>query len=475
MHLEPHQLNRLISKFHNNSPKHSAGLSRMLNNVSNTKTKPPKSSSSSSLVPPVHDVQWSIHDGSSSDSTKTQKSDPGLPYDEFIKLVFIDYKDDNKDARRVQYLQNLNQGETVQKLRNLPQRSLEGRRIIDNVKMKVRNKIIERRGSSLRKVFRSFDTDKDGQVSLNEMEEQISHLLGNTVTPVEIGMLLLDLDKDGDGTINLREFSNLLGDQHLGGEGTSIASRFERNSRNGNRSGNVKDLESSLLTSRSNERRHTYRSSVAFSRQSTGSRRRPNTAPFGSRNRNNKLTNTPSGSSPSHKDLKADRGAMRRSRSKEYCLPPKGDIRELTFPFKELYKEHKVPTRQQHTPYNDTYELIATSRQRQRASDKESIRRASSLDQVLLKNDSCNIRSAVGFNFNHQDRERKKFLHHAKLSRVRKNKNRIEENIVGPSRFEAERKGDQRVQRLIQQRLQYYSKLQQRFERDRAMQLAAGV
>ena len=131
----------------------------------------------------------------------------------------------------------------------------------------------------------------------------------------------------------------------------------------------------------------------------------------------------------------------------------------MIFPFKELYKTKKIPTKRQHTPYCDTSELIATSRQRQMAAPGESIRRT----------------SAVGFSFNHQDRARKSDRFCAKLSRVRKNQDRIENNVVAPSRFEATQKGEQRVQHLIRQRVVYYSKLQERFERDRAMQLAAGV
>ena len=71
------------------------------------------------------------------------------------------------------------------------------------------------------------------------------------------------------------------------------------------------------------------------------------------------LLHKPSGHSPSRRDLKADRGAARRRQMKEHCLPPRGNVRELTFPFKELYKLKVVPTKRQHTPYHDTTELIA--------------------------------------------------------------------------------------------------------------------
>jgi hypothetical protein len=511
MHLEPHQLNALISKFHNKEIKPDIGLNRVSNpdvalnqntyvvstrkSKSKSKSKSKKtssSSSSSSSSSPPQDVQWSIRD---LENTTQQPEQLGLPYDEFVHLVFVDRRNNLPNVNhRVQYLPNLNQGETVEKLLALPQRSLEGRRIVDRVKIKVRNKIIEKRGSSLRKVFRSFDTDKDGQVDLQEMEEHIAKLLGTTVTPVEIGMLLMDLDKDGDGTINIREFSNLLGNETveygIGLRGVNAAgSRRRKEDSDGDGDGDGK-----ADGRNSSGRHHSARNvrNVRNAHNANNNRRRPSSAPLGNRTQNknsstNELTHGPSGASPSKKNLKADRGALRRNQSKEYCLPPKGNVKEMIFPFKELYKTKKIPTKRQHTPYCDTSELIATSRQRQMAAPGESIRRANSLGQLNRPESSgggggggggggnATIRSAVGFSFNHQDRTRKSDRFCAKLSRVRKNQDRIESNVVAPSRFEATQKGEQRVQHLIRQRVVYYSKLQERFERDRAMQLAAGV
>ena len=487
MHLNPYQLNALIAQFHSKEMKPNLKgnnfclAQKVVTGTNQTSVVHPTSkrksrgNSGTALGKGQHadeQVQWSVRD-----AAPTEK-DRGLPYDEFVQLVFVDglcvINNSNSNSsggnRRIQYLQNLNNGNTVETLKQLPQRSLEGRRIIDRVKEKVRNKIIERRGSSLRQVFRSFDTDKDGQVSLHEMEEQIAMLLGSTVTPVEIGMLLLDLDKDGDGTINLREFSNLLGDQKLGGKGTSVASRVERNTReqgSGRGSGrggsrgtstlpavDQHGREESLLTSSRSSSTHSRTHNGLQNGSSSSSHLRPSSAPFaGTAGNRNRLPRAASGSSPSRTDLKADRGAVRRGQSKEYCLPPKGNIREMTFPFKELYRTKKVPTKRQHTPICDTSELISTSRRRQHAVKETS----------------------VGFSFNHKDRARKASLHQTRMQRVRNNQARMEDQVVGPIRFEEKQKGDQRVQHLIRQRVDYYSKLQQRFERDRAMQLAAGV
>jgi len=408
--------------------------------------------------------------------------DPGLPYDEFVKLVFVDFKDNTNDSKlgeratRIQFLKNRNEGKTVENLRRLPSRSLKSRKIIDRVKQTVRHKIIERRGSSLSQVFRSFDINKDGQVSLAEMEEQIHKLLGNTVTSIEIEMLLTDLDVDGDGTINLREFSNLLGDKELGGKGTSITTQVNRNIQRPSTARSSRRITESTRTDESTSGRRTSRSSherlVVTSNEKDGHGVRPSSAPMGG-----KLRHRPTGTSPSRQDLKADRGAARRNQSKMYCLPPRGNVRELTFPFKELYTQKKIPSKWAHTPYHDTSELIVTARQKMMTAGQESIGRASLA--VSSKDGSsrrrANIRSAVGFNFNHQDRERHTSVHEAKLSRLRKYNDRIENNVVEPSRFAATEKSNKRVHTLIRQRLDYYGKLQARFERDRAMQLAAGV
>ena len=173
--------------------------------------------------------------------------------------------------------------------------------------------------------------------------------------------------------------------------------------------------------------------------------------------------------------------------AKKHCLPPKGGVRELTFAFNELYRQKKVPSKRDHTPHHDTSELIATSRQRRRTAMDESIGRHHPLKKMSGGGDGTssrrtrtnppakNMRDSVGFNFNHVDRERRFNIHEAKLSQVRKNSERIERNVVGPCRFKEIQKSDMRTAALIRQRVSYYGKLQQRFERDRAMQLAAGV
>ena len=83
--------------------------------------------------------------------------------------------------------------------------------------------------------------------------------------------------------------------------------------------------------------------------------------------------------------------------------------------------------------------------------------------------------TALGESFSHEDKWRREQFHEAALSRRRRNNERIEANVLRPQRFEHEQQADRRVKSIIKQRLVYLSKLQNRFERDRAMQLAAGV
>ena len=148
--------------------------------------------------------------------------------------------------------------------------------------------------------------------------------------------------------------------------------------------------------------------------------------------------------------------------AKAHCLPPKDNIRELTFPFKELYATKKVPTKREHTPVHDTTGLIGdnTARLRGRRGKGTGMRLSASMS---------------GFSFNHEDRQRRRRLQETKLDLKRTNAARIERNVLAPRRFAEETRSDRRVQSLIEQRLVYYGKLQHRFERDRAMQLAAGV
>ena len=544
MHLDRHQLNALVNQFNSSKKKQQdLGLNRITNadivigtRAANQKHKQrrkrqrqvqeEKTNSSSQQQGESEDggVQWSVQESNSNNNNNNNNNDNeiGLHYDDFVQLVFVDFKNttnpnqpNSSSAGRVQYLPT-KAGQTVTQLKKLPPKSLQAQKIITAVKEKVRNKIREKRGDSLTHVFRSFDTDKDGTISKIEMEEHISKLLGNTVTAVEIELLLLDLDRDGNGTIDILEFSNLLGDKQLGGRGTSIGrpstagNRTSNKSNKSNRQNERKERNgmesstSSLNSSRnsgknsgrnsgriSSRRRrpnadfsmNTSRSSRSSNSNST-SMMRPSSAPMQKNRRKTNtmgLTQTPSGSSPTRVDLKADRGAMRRSQSKEYCLPPKNNVKELTFAFKDLYKTKTIPSKFTYTPTYDTSELIVTARQRQMTSSGESIGRANGIATNRSNRSNrkqrnfTSIRSAVGFNFNHEDRQKLKSLNDAKLSRLHKYNDRIETNVVRPTRFAEIEQSDQRVHHLIRQRVDYYTKLQSRFARDRAMQLAAGV
>ena len=516
MHLRPQQVDDLVQRYHSNRqsrPAHRglANLARAGNNddsggggasgrVSSRNNRNKNRASARrqqhqkvSTTPPASaavdgwSVEWTVKDGGS-------KPASGLPYEDFCNMIFVDplaasspfsqgEVQQQPGQSRIQFLREKT-CKTVERLKALPARSLEASRIIDGVKRKVRRKIVEKRGRSLRKVFRSFDTDKDGQIDLQEMEEQISKLLGpDSVTPVEVQMLLQDLDVDGDGTINIREFSNLLGDKNLGGEGTSFVPRAghghwgqgavkERRVRanevemqrgyprpqtaTGVRgtSGRSRLVSSSSLSSSSSA------TSSSRAQLSSQSARRPSSA---RRQRtNHRASSNQRGESPSKVDLKADRGAARKDMAKAHCLPPKDNIRELTFPFKELYAMKKAPTKREHTPVHDTTGLIGdnTARLRGRRGKGTGMRLSASMS---------------GFSFNHEDRQRRRRLQETKLDLKRTNAVRIERNVLAPRRFAEETRSDRRVQSLIEQRLVYYGKLQHRFERDRAMQLAAGV
>jgi Ca2+-binding EF-hand superfamily protein len=443
-------------------------------------------------------VEWTVRDGRS-------KPASGLPYDDFCNMIFVDPLASSSDPlsrnqaqqqsgqTRIQFLQ-AQTGNTVERLKALPARSLAASRIIDDVKRKVRRKIVEKRGGSLRKVFRSFDMDKDGQIDLQEMEEQISKLLGpDQVTPTEVRLLLQDLDADGDGTINIREFSSLLGDKSLGGEGTSFVPREghghwgrgavkERRVRAnkaemrkgyarrpqtagaGGASARSRSLAPSSLSSSSSS--SSFSSSPVSTPAFSQSARRPSSAP---RHQTNHLASSKRrGESPSKVDLKADRSAARKDAAKGHCLPPKGNIRELTFPFKDLYATKRAPSKRDHTPIHDTTGLIGdNTAQWRRGREREC--RGGAAGRMRLS------ASMSGFSFNHQDRQRRQRLQSTKLDLKRSNAARIERNVLAPRRFEEEARSDRRVQSLIEQRLVYFGKLQHRFERDRAMQLAAGV
>lgn len=68
--------------------------------------------------------------------------------------------------------------------------------------------------SELEKVFNRFDANGDGKISATELGD-IMRALGSSPTDDEIGRMMAEIDADGDGFIDLKEFAAF----HGGGAG----------------------------------------------------------------------------------------------------------------------------------------------------------------------------------------------------------------------------------------------------------------
>ena len=61
----------------------------------------------------------------------------------------------------------------------------------------------------LRSAFRMFDTDNDGKVTTEEFQsglKAINALLDNPISEMQVEQLMKSLDKDGNGSLDYKEF-----------------------------------------------------------------------------------------------------------------------------------------------------------------------------------------------------------------------------------------------------------------------------
>ena len=65
--------------------------------------------------------------------------------------------------------------------------------------------------------FRIFDEDGSGSLDVNELREAVKKYGTGTCTEEDLEAIVQQMDKDGDGTIDLDEFVKVMSDNHWSG------------------------------------------------------------------------------------------------------------------------------------------------------------------------------------------------------------------------------------------------------------------
>ncbi|XP_006008206.1 calcium-binding protein 5 [Latimeria chalumnae] len=62
----------------------------------------------------------------------------------------------------------------------------------------------------LRDAFKEFDTNGDGEITMDELHHAMQKLLGEQMTAKEISDVVKEADVNGDGTVNFEEFVKMM-------------------------------------------------------------------------------------------------------------------------------------------------------------------------------------------------------------------------------------------------------------------------
>ncbi|XP_069591027.1 calcium-binding protein 5-like isoform X1 [Ranitomeya imitator] len=62
----------------------------------------------------------------------------------------------------------------------------------------------------LRDAFKEFDTNGDGEITLDELQQAMQRLLGEKLTNNEIADVVREADMNGDGTVDFEEFVRMM-------------------------------------------------------------------------------------------------------------------------------------------------------------------------------------------------------------------------------------------------------------------------